>query len=67
LPTTFKSSRQRILCRLPSYRGRWQRKAVGKVGKDLGGGLRAGEDSLLEEVDGLLFFTAYKFQSPQAS
>ena len=30
LPTPSKSSRQRILCRLPNYPGRWQRKAVGK-------------------------------------
>ena len=30
LPTASKSSRQRILCRLPNYPGRWQRKAVGK-------------------------------------
>ena len=30
LPTAPKSSRQRILCRLSNYPGRWQRKAVGK-------------------------------------
>ena len=34
-PTALKSSRQRILCRLPNNPGRWQREAVGK---DVAGG-----------------------------
>jgi len=45
LPTAFKSSRQRILCRLPSHPDWWQRKAVGK-----GACLAGGKEKLVAKV-----------------